>query len=100
MVELSIEWGLFMLVVSSTVTSLVTEAIKKMFSEKHFAPNMIAAVVSIIVGAVVACAWVLLSGAIMEPKTILYGVALIVLSWLVSMLGYDKVMQALSQLKR
>ena len=80
-----------LLVITSTLTSLITEAVKAVLDEHSYtyACNTLAGLIAIIVGAVVGVAF---GGGLLKI------IALIVLSWLCAMLGYDKVMQALGQI--
>lgn len=88
--------GMFLLLLCSTLTGLVTEALKKMM--KITKPNITAAIVSIIVGLFVSVSWIFACHIVVNATTVLFCVSLIVLSWLCSMLGYDKVVQTLIQL--
>ena len=95
---MSFEIGCFILLLCSTITGLVVEAIKKMVEITK--PNIVAAIVSIIVGILIPIGYVLIMHISFSTETILYIVSIVVLSWLVSMLGYDKVIQSLLQVKR
>lgn len=86
------------LLACSTFTGLIVEAIKKLVDVKK--PNIVAAIVSVIVGICIPVGYILHNGVPFSIDTILYIISIVVLSWLVSMLGYDKVIQSLSQLKR
>ena len=90
--------GSILLMLCSVLTGLIVEAIKKMTTVRK--PNITAAVVSIIVGAVVPIAYILYKAISIDTTAVLYVISLIVLSWLCAMLGYDKVIQTLTQLKR
>ena len=94
---MTISSGSFILLVCSAITGLIVEAIKKMVEVKR--PNIVAAVVSVIVGIAVSVGYIILNHLTFSIDTILYIIGIVVLSWLVSMLGYDKVMQTLLQLK-
>ena len=79
------------------MTSLITEAVKKAFQVKR--PNIVALIVSIIVGAGVPCGYIIITPElVMTVQDIVYVIALIVLTWLCSTLGYDKVIQTLAQI--
>ena len=88
--------GMFLLALSSVLTGLIVEAIKKMINVEK--PNVVAAIVSVIVGLAVSVGWVLISHIAVSVEVILFVVSLIVLSWLCSMLGYDKVIQTIAQI--
>lgn len=87
----------FILLICSALTGLIVEAVKKMV-EVH-KPNIVAAIVSVIVGVVVPIGYVLASKIPFSIEVILYIVSIMVLSWLIAMLGYDKVIQTILQIK-
>lgn len=88
---------LIALLVSSTVTSLCVEAIKKMFNVAS--PNILAAIVSVVIGVGIGIGIVVLKQLPVSAETVIFVIALTVLTWLCAMLGYDKVVQTISQLK-
>lgn len=93
----------FALLVVSTLTGLVVQAIKAMLAENHIVmkkPNTVAGIVAVVLAALLGVGWVLYTGAVWSVQLVLLLVALAFLSWLCAMLGYDKVMQTLAQLKR
>lgn len=98
---ISIEIFLFGLLIVSTLTSLFTEAIKKMLADRsvQYHSNTIAGVVSVLLSCAIGISYMILSGFGFTAVNIIYLVALVVMSWLCSMVGYDKVMQAISQFK-
>lgn len=81
------------------MTSLITEAIKKMLSDNGFSKNILAGIVSVVVSIAVSIGYLILSHTAASQEIIVYIVVLIVLSWLCAMLGYDKVMQTITQLR-
>ncbi len=95
---MTIEVGIFLLMLCSVLTGLVVEAVKKMVKVKK--PNITAAIVSVIVGAVIPIMYIVYNSLAFDTTAILYIISLIVLSWLCSMLGYEKVVQTLVQTKR
>ena len=95
---MTIEVGIFLLMLCSVLTGLVVEAVKKMVKVKK--PNITAAIVSVIVGAVIPIMYIVYNSLAFDTTAILYIISLIVLSWLCSMLGYEKVVQTLTQTKR
>ena len=88
--------GTILLALCSVLTGLIVEAIKKLKDVEK--PNVVAAIVSVIVGLAVSVSWVLISKIAVSVEVILFVIALIVLSWLCSMLGYDKVIQTIAQI--
>lgn len=81
----------------SILTGLIVEAVKKMGDITK--PNITTAAVSVIVGAVVSIGYILYYGIAFNAQVVIIVLAIIVLSWLCAMLGYDKVMQTLAQVK-
>ena len=93
----------FALLAVSTLTGLVVQAIKAMLAENHIVmkkPNTVAGIVAIVLAALLGVGWVLYTGTPLTTQLALLLVALAFLSWLCAMLGYDKVMQTLAQLRR
>ena len=88
----------FLLMVCSVLTGLIVEAIKQMLPIKK--PNITAAGVSIVIGCVVPIGYMLYKGIPINVTAWLYIISIMVLSWLCAMLGYDKVIQTLAQVKR
>lgn len=100
---MKIDMFAFALFVVSTLTGLVVQAIKAMLAENHIVmkkPNTVAGIVAVVLAALLGVGWVLYTGAVWSVQLVLLLVALAFLSWLCAMLGYDKVMQTLAQLKR
>ena len=99
---MSLEVFLLGLLIVSTLTGLFTEAIKKWLDErdKKYYSNALAGYVAIGLSIAVGIAYIILVGAALNAQTAVYLIALILLSWLCAMVGYDKVMQAIAQLKR
>ena len=99
---MSLEVFLLGLLIVSTLTGLFTEAIKKGLDErdKKYYSNALAGYVAIGLSIAVGIAYIILVGAALNAQTAVYLIALILLSWLCAMVGYDKVMQAIAQLKR
>lgn len=93
----------FALLVVSTLTGLVVQAIKAMLAENHIVmkkPNTVAGIVAIVLAVLLGVGWALYTGTPLTTQLALLLVALAFLSWLCAMLGYDKVMQTLAQLRR
>lgn len=99
---MSLEIFLLGLLIVSTLTGLFTEAIKKWLDErgKKYYSNALAGYVAIGLSIAVGIAYIILVGAVLNAQTAVYLIALILLSWLCAMVGYDKVMQAIAQFKR
>lgn len=97
----NLEAFLLALLMVSVFTGLVTEAVKKVMAEFkiQYHANTLAGVVAVILAAAVSAAITILSGAQWDAKMAVCSVALMVLSWLCAMVGYDKVVQAIAQFR-
>ena len=98
---MSMEIFLMGLLIVSTLTGLVTEAVKSLLAEYgvNYYANTLVGIISIIVAAAVATAYVVVTGTLITASVVVCVVALVLLSWLCAMVGYDKVIQAISQFK-
>ena len=87
--------------ITSTMTGLATEAIKKILAEynKNYYANTLAGIVAVILSVTIGVSYMTLSGISFTSQSIIYLIALIFISWLCAMVGYDKVVQAISQFK-
>ncbi|MCD8013294.1 MAG: aminopeptidase [Lachnospiraceae bacterium] len=98
-----ISYSIFLLglLVASTMTGLVTEAIKVQLDECgiSYKSNLLAGIVSVVISIALAVGYTVLQGIAWTQQLVVLVVALVVLSWLCAMLGYDKVIQAISQFK-
>lgn len=85
----------------SILTSLTVEAIKKLLNEKEikYSANLLAAVVSIVLTIATSICYVIYMGIPVTAQVIVTVIALIFLSFLSSMVSYDKIKQLLEQLK-
>ena len=90
-----------MLLGISILVSLTVEALKKMLGEgKTVSSNLLAGAVSIVISLVVGICYCILIGVPFDAQSVIYMIALVFLSWLCSMLGYDKVVQTIQQIKK
>lgn len=89
------------LLIVSTMTSLFTEAIKKWLQERNKTvhANALAGYVAIVLSVGIGIAYIIITEATINAKMVVFLIALMLLSWLAAMVGYDKVMQAISQFK-
>lgn len=89
------------LLLVSTLTGLVTEALKRILQEinRTVPANLLAGAAAVVVALAVAAGYMVLTGAALNAKAAVYLIALVFLSWLCAMAGYDKVVQALAQLR-
>ncbi len=90
------------LLIVSTLTGLFTEAIKAWLLErgKKYYSNALAGYVAVGLSVLVSSGYVILTETALNAKMAVYLIALILLSWLAAMVGYDKVIQAISQFKK
>lgn len=86
---------MILMMACSIFTALVTEAVKKTFSGHDFNGNLLAAVVSVVVAGLICTGYVILKDIAVTQKVVVEVVALVILSWLCAMVGYDKVKEAI-----
>lgn len=98
---MTLEVFLLGLLIVSTMTGLFTEAIKKWLTErkKVYYANALAGYVAVALSVVIGVAYIILTDAAINAKLAVYLIALMLLSWLSAMVGYDKVVQAIAQFK-
>ena len=87
--------------ITSTLTSLATEAVKKLLAEhsKNYYANTLAGILSVILSVAIGIGYMMLSSISFTSQTIVYLIALVFISWLCAMVGYDKVIQTIRQFK-
>lgn len=98
---ISLETFLLGLLITSTFTGLTTEAVKKVLTEHNitYRSNTLAGIVAMVVSAVTGIGYTILSNNSFTSQTIVCLIVLVFMSWLCAMVGYDKVIQAISQFK-
>ena len=98
---ISLQVFLMGLLITSTLTGLVTEAVKKTLTEqgKNYYANTLSGIVAFILSSVIGVFYVLMTGGEFTTQIIISIIALVFMSWLCAMVGYDKVIQAISQFK-
>jgi len=89
------------LLVCSTITGLLTEAVKRLCEEHglNYYANTLAGIDAAVVSVLVGVGYVLFTGTDVTSQVVISIIALIFMSWLCAMVGYDKVVQAISQFK-
>ena len=99
---MNIEVALMLLMIVSTLTGLVTEAVKKVLQEGNvsYKPNLLAGLVAAALSVGVSATYLVLTETVLNAQMAVYLIALVFLSWLSSMVGYDKVIQTISQLRK
>lgn len=98
---ISLETFLFGLLITSAVTGLATEAMKKLLTEHNvnYHANTLAGIVSLIVSTAIGSGYILIVNLEFTIQIIICLIAQIFMSWLCAMVGYDKVIQTISQFK-
>ena len=90
---------LMLLSAFSVLSSLVTEGIKKVFSGKaNLSYNVVALIVALVIGGGGTAIYYQLNNVVFSVSNIIYAVLMGFASGLVSMVGFDKVKQAIAQL--
>lgn len=82
------------LMLVSGLTGLVTEAVKKILDEhkvKNVASNTLAGIVSAVLSILISIGYVIIAAIPFTAQIVVCIVALMLLSWLCAMVGYDKV---------
>ena len=85
----------------SMASGLLTEAVKKFYENagKQYSANVVALIDAVVVGGLgTACAYMLL-GVDWSVNNVICLLLMVVCVWLGSMIGYDKIIQLLNQLK-
>lgn len=77
----------------STLTGLVTEAIKKILAERNvtYRANTVAGIVAIVLSVAVAAGYIVMASISFNAQVVVCTIALMFMSWLSAMVGYDKV---------
>jgi hypothetical protein len=98
---MTLEVFLFILLIVSAFTGLFTEGIKMLLQELDvpYRANALAGVVAIVLSLLVGSAYIILVAATINAQMVVYLIALVLLSWLCAMVGYDKVIQTITQFK-
>lgn len=90
---------LFLLTAFTVLSSLITEGIKNLIKDKENLPtNIIALIVSLLVGGVGTGVYYVLNGIAFNTNNIIYMILIGLANGLCSMVTYDKFMQALNQI--
>ncbi|MBQ6945357.1 MAG: aminopeptidase [Ruminococcus sp.] len=97
---MTIEVFMTMLFAVSVATGLVTQAVKTCLDglKMAYSSNMLAGVVSVVVGGFTCYGHILYSGTELNQLSIAVYVVFVVMSWICAMVGYDKVVQAFKQI--
>lgn len=90
--------AMIILTIAAAMTSLITEALKKMLGDRKYSPNILAAIVAVVTAGGICAGYIILNSITLSPQIWVYIIAIVVLTWLCATLGYDKVLQTLKQL--
>lgn len=98
---MTVEMFLILLTILSTLTSLCTEGVKALLDswQVKYASNIVVLAVAVIVGGFGTVIFYLLSGYAWTVTDIVCIPLMMLTNWLGAMLGYDKVKQAITQIK-
>ena len=97
---MTLEVFLTLLLTISILTGLTVESIKKSIGDEcRMSSNLVAGITSIILSTVIGMSYCILNNIAFNSHIIIILIALIFLSWLCAMLGYDKVIQSIAQIK-
>jgi hypothetical protein len=99
---MSFELFMFLLLAVALLTGLTTQAVKNSLKKKgkEYASNAIAGYVAIMLSIAVFIGYMILIDGTLTAALLVYLIALAFLSWLAAMVGYDKVVQVITQLKK
>ncbi len=90
---------LIILSICAAVSSLVTEAIKKILGDTRvISADLLTAIVSVATAILVCIGYIILNAITITPQVIVYLVIVIVGSWLAATLGYDKVVETIGKI--
>lgn len=100
-VTMTITLFITIVTIGAAVSSLVTEAVKKAYSnaKKEYSANMIALIDAVVVGGLGTAVTYILMNIPWTINNVLCLLLMIVVVWIGSMLGYDKILQLLNQIK-
>ena len=98
---MTFEIFILLLSVFAVLTSLFTQAVKLFLDslKVRYASNMVVLGASVFIGGIGTACGYLFMGVPWTINNIVCLFLMIIANWLVAMLGYDKVMQAITQLK-
>lgn len=98
---MTVETFLTLLLVCAIVTSLMTEAVKMFLDSVNvkYVSNVVVLVVSILVGGIVGTIYFMCIEEFQLNNHLVFTAIMIVANWLVAMLGYDKIIQTITQFK-
>ena len=89
------------LLATSLVTNITVEGLKKILdsSNKAYSANVLAVIISVIIALAISIGYMIMNDITFTAKVIVETVVLMYLSFLTATVGYDKVVQMISQIK-
>lgn len=99
---MTIEIFLMLLTIFSTITSLFTEGVKKFLDSAgiNYAANIIVLIGAALAGGIGTSAYYFINNVEWNAQNIFFIVIMIVANWLGATVGYDKITQAIQQIKK
>ena len=99
---MTVEIFLILLAVLATITSLLTEGVKKFLDlrEVKYAANIVVLIVASVVGGLGTSIFYVFNGYESTTQNIICIFLMVIANWLVAMFGYDKVVQVILQVKK
>lgn len=91
---------LVLLVVSSAITSLASEAMKNQLGNIKVPNNILVGVVSIVVSVLLGFGYIIINNIYLSLQNLVFLVALVFLNWICAMTSYDKVIQTIAQISK
>lgn len=98
---MTMEFLFIALLLISVLTNLTVEGLKKIFDKKdaNYSTNVMAAITSVIISIAISAGYLIYTETMLNARIAVELIALAYLSFLVSTNGYDKVIQAIKQIK-
>lgn len=98
---MNIEIFVCLLAIFAAATSLITEGVKKTLEacSVKYASNIIVLIVSILVGGIGSFSFFMWKGYDLNTNALIWIILMTIANWLGSMVGYDKVVQTITQVK-
>jgi hypothetical protein len=89
------------LLIISVVTNLTVEGIKKLLEDTSvkYSSNILAVVISVVIACIVCVVYLIMNNISFSLMIVVEIIVLMYLSFLVSVIGYDKVMQMIKQVQ-
>lgn len=98
---MSVQIFLILLTIFAVITSLLTQGVKKFLDgvKVKYASNIVVLIIAVLVGVGGMLIYYTLNGVPFIATNIIYILLMALANWLGAMLGYDKIKQAISQIK-